>query len=103
METAHARNTDPETSHAAAASVRDLYGVKQGIADILNWRALTDEQLVTAYQNAQVEFEYPEATPQSIRSRRAEMVRDGFVEWSGDKEQLKSGRWARVWKLVDAL
>ena len=103
MTTAHARNSDPDTSHAAAKSVRDLTGVQQGIVEILNWKPLTDEQLVIAYENAYIEFEYPEATPQSIRSRRAELVRTGHVEFTGRKEQLKSGRWARVWKLSEQL
>ena len=48
---AHARRTDPETSHAAAASV---LGLRQSQYDVLgiiaDWGPLCDDALISKYQ-----------------------------------------------------
>lgn len=88
-----ARTLDPSTSHQAAASVSNLTEVKKAILDFLQ-TAMTDEQLV---RHIHFIFGPKFATPQSIRSRRAELVRDGFVEDSGGREVMSSGRNAIMW------
>lgn len=41
-----------------------------------------------------------DVTPSSIRSRRAELVREGKVRDSGNQESTGRGRTARVWTLA---
>jgi hypothetical protein len=89
----HARTLDPSTSHQAAATVSNLTEVKKAILDFLQ-TAMCDEDLV---RHIDFVFGAKFATPQSIRSRRAELVRDGFVEDSGGRTTLASGRKAIMW------
>lgn len=92
--TARARNTDPNTSHEAAASVKDITLTKHYILKCLV-RARTDVELVEAYQNLKGA---PKASESGIRSRRAELVREGYVVPTGLEVQLPSGRYAKVWQ-----
>lgn len=98
FETAHARRTDPETSHAAAASVTDLRTRQQAVLSAL-WQLgpVTDEVLVEKYPTL-----WPglPQSPSGIRTRRSELCDLGLVEWSGLKRPLASGRAARVWVAV---
>lgn len=94
--TARARKTDPQTSHAAAASVKDISLTKHYILKCLV-RARTDVELIEAYgklKNA------PRASESGIRSRRAELVREGYVVPTGLEVQLESGRYAKVWQVA---
>lgn len=101
MTVAHARATDPETSHAAAASVRDLRASQFAVLKVLRTRpahGFTDEELIAAYERAMARnLSYPFQTGSGIRTRRSELVTQGFVEWSGVKRPLTTGRSARVW------
>ena len=93
-----ARSTDPETSHAAAASITDLRERQQAVLQTLKeYRSLTDEELVLFYDQT----EYPPQSPSGLRTRRSELVRKGLVEFTGDKRPLESGRLGRVWKAVE--
>lgn len=89
-----ARNTDPSTSHEAAKSVKDITLTKRYIMKCLI-RARTDVELVEAYNNLK---EAPRASESGIRSRRAELVREGYVVPTGLEVQLPSGRYAKVWQ-----
>ena len=92
----HARTLDPSTSHQAAASVGNLTDTKRAILILLQ-TAMTDNEMIQRYQaNAHAGF-VPMASESGIRSRRAELVADGFVEDSGAREKLPSGRNAILW------
>ncbi len=91
---ARARATDPDTSHEAAASVTNVTALQQLILDRLLWPR-TDEELVRQVQQSGFK-----ATPQSVRSRRAELVKRGLVEASGDYGETVTGRRARKWQTV---
>ena len=97
-----ARNTDPETSQMAAAkhtpdrvlSIRD--GVKRLLAI-----SMTDEQLVDAYEAATDAGLVKFATPQAIRSARAQLVHMGQVEFvPGVYGETRLGNKCRVWIAV---
>jgi hypothetical protein len=92
---AHA--ADPETSRLAADSVRDVAGTRRAVLALLKAKGpMMDEQIEQAWREADL----PPATGQSLRSRRAELVRDGLVEFTGEKRRLAStGRLSQVWRV----
>lgn len=91
---AYARRTDPETSHAAAASVEPdvITALRARVLLELRRRGpMDDTQLVAAIQ--------PEGySPSGIRTRRSELVDQGHVVDSGVRQKLLSGRFAIVWR-----
>lgn len=101
--TARARRTDPETSHAAAQSV-DVNPNQQGILTVFRrYKTMTDQEMVSHYDNARL-FEnwgkrLPQQSESGMRTRRAELVKKGVIEWNGHKKVLDTGRQARVWAL----
>lgn len=105
---AKARNTDPETSHAAAESVSDLTEKQNAVLMALRRypNGLTDERVATIYGNARSvvprdwEQPFPRQSPSGLRSRRAELVEKGLVRDSGRREKTASGRQAVVWEVV---
>lgn len=95
---ARARKTDPTTSHEAAATVKNIDQVRNGILTLLSIEGMTDTQLVDSYKRmVRVVGGFPDASESGIRSRRAELVRAGAVIDSGDRDKLPSGRRAIVW------
>jgi len=97
---AHARRTDPETSHAAAASLTPdtLRASQAAVLKVLeNYpQGLTDVDLVDNYGNG-VRLGLPFQSASGIRSRRAELVAGGLVVDTGARAVLPSGRKAIVW------
>ena len=91
---ARARDTDPETSHQAAESVGEITLTQSFVMRVLR-RPRVDVELVKAYQAMRTA---PRASESGIRSRRAELVRLGFVRDSGRRVCLESGRMAIVWE-----
>jgi hypothetical protein len=92
-----ARHTDPETSHDAAASVKELRRRQAAVWYVLDMEGpLTDEELVKAYA---VRWPHFPQSPSGLRTRRAELVARGLVEWTGRRRPLVSGRLAREWDL----
>ncbi|WP_284761543.1 hypothetical protein [Curtobacterium sp. MEB011] len=99
-----ARRHDVETSHLAAATAYKPTEVQQRVLDILRSddffvrsKGLTDQEIVDKYN----ELDGVIPTEQSIRSRRAELVRRGEVAWTGQKKKMQgSQRLARLWKAV---
>lgn len=92
-----ARNTDPITSHEAAASVRHLSFQKEAILRAFRQHGpMTDVRLIerTAFLSSD----------QSIRSRRAELVRAGKVRQQVQDGQpvyeVINGRRHTVWEAV---
>ena len=92
--TATARSSDPATSHEAARSHRDTGTIRARIIDLL-WTEgpMTDEQLVELYLHRHA----ASATPSGIRTRRAELVADGYIEQTSRPGRTKAGRRATVW------
>lgn len=98
---AYARTTDPETSHAAAHSVADLRMSQSYVHRVLKAIGpLTDEELVDHYQWNPVFERFRPQSASGIRSRRAELVRLGLVEYTGEKRLMRTGRMARVWRVT---
>lgn len=96
-----ARNTDPDTSHEAAASVKNLTKTQVTILHLFEDKRdrMTDEQLVSWYRWAEANLDAPTASESGIRSRRAELVRQGYLKDSGAREKLRTGRNAIVWSV----
>ncbi len=97
--TPRARNTDPDTSHQAAASVATDTVTRTQALILEALRAhgpLTDEQL--CQRIAQVERKYLAVS--GIRTRRSELVKAGRVIDTGDRQPMLSGRPAIVWGLA---
>jgi hypothetical protein len=81
-EQAHARRTDPETSHEAAASVNVTAG-QQVVLDALTQHGpCTDEELV-GYMHLAANPAW-RLSPSGIRSRRHELTAKGKVGWTGE-------------------
>jgi len=88
-----ARITDPQTSHEAAQSVTNITPLKRAILDVLQ-EAMCDEELVFVIRHT---YGPAFASESGIRSRRAELAREGFVEATGARTRTLTGRMALVW------
>jgi hypothetical protein len=97
---AFARVTDPATSHEAADSVKDITVVQRTILSILREAYMPDQQLVVEYAKRVEKGTAKHATEQSIRSRRAELARQGLVSVVG-YTVTTSGRRAQVWEATN--
>lgn len=93
---AHARATDPETSHAAAASIpsEKLRVSQQTILELLRLQGPMDDRTIGDVYNM---LDLPFQSESGLRTRRAELVRLGLVVDTGDRVVLPSGRKAIVW------
>lgn len=94
---AHARRTDPPTSHAAAAALTPdtLRKSQAEVLNILRQGPMHDQRIAAtalAWHSKQ--------SPSGLRTRRAELVAAGLVEDSGRRETLPSGRGSVVWRLT---
>ena len=89
-----ARRTDPETSHAAAASVSGIRESQRAVHAALVARGpSTDEDLLDYLRECGETW-----TPSGARTRRAELANLGLVEDSGDRRRLRTGRMSIVWR-----
>lgn len=100
-ETAHARRTDPDTSHAAAASVDNISRKQAAVLAILGEGPLTDAALVAVYgaRSAVDPVTYPPQSTSGIRTRRSELVDKQRVRDSGARVTLPTGRHAILWEV----
>ena len=107
---AYARATDPDTSHEAADTVNVskakeavLLGLYAGGLASGRWGsspvAFTDENI--AFEVAQLSDWVGIHTEQSLRSRRAELERDGYVECIDRLGRTSHGRACRRYALTD--
>jgi hypothetical protein len=96
MTLAKARKSDPQTSHDAAESVKDITSTQSFILKALR-KPMTDVALVAAYGAYKTA---PRASESGIRSRRAELVALGKVVDTGRRVKLASGRHAIVWQVA---
>jgi hypothetical protein len=92
-----ARTTDPDTSHAAAASVTSLANTQRGIYMLLSLDGpATDEELLYRWHERMA----APMSPSGLRTRRSELVDMGYVRDTGDRRPLQSGRNAIVWGIA---
>lgn len=91
-----ARRTDPQTSHDAAQSVKDVSKAKKAILSLLR-KHQSDMQLVANYTKLVRQNKAPRASESGIRSRRAELVRLGLVKDTGKRDRSASNRQMIVW------
>lgn len=95
-----ARRNDPETSHEAAASVKDISKTHERILEVLDrYGPATDEEIYRYYFNLAELFSWPPASPSGLRSRRAELVTLGKVYDTGKKGHTSAGRPTTIWEL----
>lgn len=98
---AHARSTDPETSHMAADSVdvgrtkRLIMAVLRGRRDMRRPPATASDIAGTIYINGFL------VSDSGVRSRLAELVRDGRVEVADMDGRTTSGRRCRRYRIAD--
>lgn len=93
----NARNTDPFTSHEAAASVVGLRPKQLAVLDCLKLYGPTnDPQLLTLYRTHAEAHGWPEQSDSGLRTRRSELVEKGLI-YPVDTSTLPSGRRALVW------
>lgn len=98
-----ARTTDPATSHEAAATVTKLGDKQTAVLCIHrdNPAGITDEQLIEQYREAiDLDPAVPDQTDSGIRTRRAELVKLGWLEDTGRKGLTASGRGTIIWGLT---
>lgn len=89
------RTSDPDTSHAAAASLDDISEVQALVLDIhkAHPSGLTDEELLAIYSRDRVTAE------SSPRKRRCDLTKLGALFDSGERRELSTGRKGIVWKV----
>lgn len=100
MSTAHARTTDPATSHAAAAAVDPLPS-ERAVLRVLADGPATDEEIFDRVQAAAPLEGWPDWQPQRIRDARLVMQRQGRVRQVPRMGLTKCGGKCRVWELDD--
>lgn len=89
------RASDPETSRAAAASLKDVRASQRAVYALLREHgASTDERLqrLAALHGLQI-------SPSGLRTRRHELTALGLVVDSGRTQILDTGRAAIVWEI----
>ena len=91
-----ARKTDPQTSHDAANSVKDVSKTKKAILVLLR-KHQSDMHLVANYSKLARQNKAPRASESGIRSRRAELVRLGLVKDTGKRDRSAANRQMIVW------
>lgn len=99
-----ARETDPQTSHDAAASVVQLTAKRAAVLRVFQQDAegMTDWEMTRVYEYLQADSpqDYPQQSVSGMRTRRSELVKLGRLTDSGQRSKMPSGRLAVVWKLV---
>lgn len=94
--TAHARWSDPDTSHAAAGEIT------------LSLRPLQAQVLAYAFAKGDRGFSDPEMSldfeslSSTYRTRRAELVDYGLIADTGERLKVGKGRCHAVWRITDA-
>ena len=103
MSTALARNTDPDTSHEAARTVRRRLceQVRAGVVRLLEkYGPMTDEDIAEWWTDPGFADVFPVVSSSGLRTRRAELVTEGRVVETGERRRLTSGRRAIVWGIA---
>jgi hypothetical protein len=91
------RTGDPETSHDAAASLRDVRASQRRVYELLrDYGPCTDEEL-----QALAPRDGFLISPSGLRTRRHELVVLGFVKDSGRRTTMSTGRQAIIWEAAN--
>ncbi|UVK62581.1 helix-turn-helix DNA binding domain protein [Arthrobacter phage TaylorSipht] len=106
QKTAPVRNTDPATSHLAAASISPakMSTVRSRVAAILaargeRFEGMTHDQLIAEYKRYALRLGWPPASDSSIRTRCNELWRDGeVVRVEESTGKSRHGRTAILWR-----
>lgn len=97
-----ARATDPETSHAAAASI-STEELRASQHDVLKAMKVlgrgTDQRLVWVYRSMAEKGWVRKQSESGIRTRRKELVAKGAIKDSGQRAVLDTGRKAVIWEV----
>lgn len=100
---AHARRTDPETSHEAAASVTEIRASQIAVLSCLREHGpMPDHELERVYLEIGSSRGWPYQTGSSLRSRRDELtdpakIATPLIVDTGRRVRKASGRRAIVW------
>lgn len=98
---ARARATDPTTSHDAAHTVTNIGRLQAHVLALFHALGdLTDHELIDHWRQLEQDNQYPPATDQSIRSRRAELVGLGRLRATDRIAHTSHGRRTTVWTLI---
>lgn len=98
---ARARTTDPKTSHDAAATV-DVATERARVLSILaDHDALTDEEIEAIHMWREKSRGWGPSSASGLRSRRAELVREGLVVERDRLGTTKAGRRSIRWAAVE--
>lgn len=94
---AHARPTDPPTSHQAAASLGDLRDSQHAVLNLFTkyGAGISDEHLIWRAREKGVA-----QSDSGIRSRRAELVDLGFLRHTGQYGRTAAGRRTQLWQRI---
>lgn len=103
MSTAHARSSDPVTSHQAALSIGDTTPLQRRLLTLFDMAqdGLNDEQLIAMYKSS-YGTAFP-GTDSSIRSRRSDLVMKGHLVDSGKFRPTLHGNKSIVWISAERL
>lgn len=98
-----ARTSDPETSHAAAASITPatLRASHEAIIELMTLIGYgTDEYICNQYELLRNMHAWPRQSQSGIRTRRHELTNAGIIIDSGQRAPTISGRLAIVWEIA---
>lgn len=104
-EQARARHSDRATSKAAADAIDDLTDRQVAVLYALFEQGPgTDGDIADRYDGLRERFGdiYPLQSPQSLRSRRAELTAAGHVVDTGERGLSEYGRPCTIWAAADA-
>ena len=96
---AHARTTDPQTSHEAARTVNVTRGQQIVLNEFLMYHEMTDEQLIEALKIRQGSCYDAKLSDSGARSRRAELVAIGILKDTGRRTTTAANRKTTIWGL----
>lgn len=99
-ERAHARRTDPWTSHAAAESIgaHELRASQERVLELLREHGPgTDSQIAERYERLRRKRGWPPMSPSGLRTRRRELCDKGLAHDSRARARLPSGRASIIW------
>lgn len=100
---AHARRSDPQTSHDAADSISDIELRLRQAAVLKLFEVMgpmEHQRLIAAYTAHGLRLGLPKQSESGIRTRCSELVSLGRVKDSGARVMLPSGRKSIIWTLA---
>jgi hypothetical protein len=99
---AHARTTDPWTSHAAAASLsrEDLRETQAAVLEAFRIQGpMHHEALIDLYEPKRWDMRWPQQSVSGLRTRTKELVDGGLLGDTGRVVILGSGRASKIWEV----